>query len=47
MVRQALGELESWEVQARFILISHLDSNGKEIMLIKDFKEVANTVSES
>ncbi|KAK9876588.1 hypothetical protein WA026_013968 [Henosepilachna vigintioctopunctata] len=46
VVRQALAELDSWEVQARFILFEHSDSFGKKIMVIKDFKELLNKIGD-
>lgn len=46
VVRQALAELDQWDVQARFILNPHKDSKGKDILLVKDFKEILNRVSE-
>lgn len=45
VVRQALAELDQWDVQARFILNPHKDSRGKDILLVKDFKEVLNKVN--
>lgn len=45
VVRQALAELDQWDVQARFILNPHKNSRGKDILLVKDFKEVLNKVS--
>ncbi|XP_017783105.1 PREDICTED: cytoplasmic dynein 2 heavy chain 1 [Nicrophorus vespilloides] len=47
IVRQALAELEQWDVQARFQLAPHLDSHGKEILLIKDFKEILNRIGDN
>lgn len=44
VVRQALSELEQWEVQTRFILTEHQDSQRTTIMLIKDFKDILNKV---
>lgn len=45
VVRQALVELDQWEVLARFTLLSHTDSQSNSIMLIKDFKDILNKVS--
>lgn len=44
VIRQALGELDVWEVDARLTLIPHLDSRNNEIMLIKEWKDVINKV---
>lgn len=45
VIRQALGELDVWEVDARFTLIPHTDSSGNQVMLIKEWKDVINKVS--
>lgn len=44
VIRQALGELDVWEVDARLTLIPHSDSRNNEIMLIKEWKDVINKV---
>lgn len=44
MIRQALGELDIWEVEAKFVLTEHKDSQGLSVMLIKDFKDILNKV---
>jgi dynein heavy chain 2 len=44
VIRQALGELDIWEVEAKFLLTEHKDSQGLTVMLIKDFKEIVNKV---
>jgi len=44
VIRQALGELDIWEVEAKFVLVEHKDSQGLTVMLIKDFKDVLNKV---
>lgn len=44
VIRQALGELDVWEVDARLTLIPHLDSRNNEIMLIKEWKDIINKV---
>lgn len=44
MVRQALGELDQWEVQAKFVLNEQTDSHNKTIFLIKEFKEILSKV---
>jgi hypothetical protein len=44
VIRQALGELDIWEVEAKFVLTEHKDSQGLSVMLIKDFKDILNKV---
>jgi hypothetical protein len=44
VIRQALGELDIWEVEAKFVLTEHKDSQGQTVMLIKDFKDILNKV---
>lgn len=44
VVRQALAELDQWEVQTRFSLSQHTDSKKNTINLIKDFKDILNKV---
>jgi len=44
VIRQALGELDIWEVEAKFVLTEHKDSQGLFVMLIKDFKDILNKV---
>ncbi|XP_037796301.1 LOW QUALITY PROTEIN: cytoplasmic dynein 2 heavy chain 1-like [Penaeus monodon] len=46
VIRQALGELDVWEVDARLTLIPHLDSRNNEIMLIKEWKDIINKVGD-
>lgn len=47
VVRQALAELDQWEVQTRFTLLSHVDSRHSTVLLIKDYKEILNKVTET
>ncbi|XP_018579489.1 cytoplasmic dynein 2 heavy chain 1 [Anoplophora glabripennis] len=47
VVRQALAELDQWDVQARFVLNPHKDSRDKDILLVKDFKEVLNKIGDN
>lgn len=44
IVRQALAELDQWELTSRFTLMAHVDSNNRNIGLIKDFKDIWNKV---
>ncbi|XP_063840903.1 LOW QUALITY PROTEIN: cytoplasmic dynein 2 heavy chain 1-like [Scylla paramamosain] len=46
VIRQALGELDMWEVDARFTLTPHINSAGNQIMLIKEWKDVINKVGD-
>lgn len=44
IVRQALGELDQWGVQAELKTFHHTDSLGNTVTLIKEFQEVQNKV---
>lgn len=44
IVRQALGELDQWGVQAELKTFQHTDSLGNTVTLIKEFQEVQNKV---
>lgn len=44
IVRQALGELDQWGVQAELKTFNHMDSLGNNVTLIKEFQEVQNKV---
>lgn len=44
-VRQALNELDTWEIESRFQLTEHKDSQEQSISIIQDFKSVLNKVS--
>ncbi len=46
-VRQALSELEQWDIETRWTLSNHVDSNGKQVSLIKEYKELLNKVGPS
>lgn len=43
-MRQALSELEQWEVESHWTLAQHVDSNGILLFIIKEFKELLNKV---
>lgn len=45
VVRQALSELDQWEVEARFALTTHIDSSEKPISVVKNYKEILGKVS--
>ncbi|CAG9863949.1 unnamed protein product [Phyllotreta striolata] len=47
IIRQALAELEHWDIHTRFALSPHKDSKNKEIPLIKDFKEILNKIGDN
>ena len=44
MIRQALSELDVWEVEAKFSFVGHQASTGEEVPLIKDWKDILNKV---
>ena len=43
-IRDALRELDLWGASAVFSLTSYLDTNGKELMLVKDWRDLFNQV---
>ena len=43
-IREALRELELWGAGAVFSLTSYVDSNNKELSIIKDWKDLVNQV---
>ena len=43
-IREALRELELWGVGASFSLTGYRDSAGRELKLIKDWKDLVNQV---
>lgn len=45
IIRQALSDLDRWDLSCKFELFSHVDSKKQEIMLIKEFKDILNEVS--
>ncbi|KAI9564905.1 hypothetical protein GHT06_008646 [Daphnia sinensis] len=47
LVRQALAELEQWEVESHWTLAQHFDSNGIQLFIVKEFKELLNKVGEN
>ena len=44
VIRQALSELDVWEVEAKFSFVGHQASTGEEVPLIKDWKDILNKV---
>lgn len=45
VIRQALAELDMWEVEAKLQFMTQRDGRGREISLIKDFKDVLTKVN--
>jgi hypothetical protein len=43
-VRQALNELDAWEIEASFTLSENFDSQKNPVVVIEDFKSVLNKV---
>ena len=46
VVRQALAELDMWEVDAKFTLTQHTDSIDNNVSLIKEWKDIINKVGD-
>ena len=44
-IREALKELELWGASTEFSLTDYEDSQGKKLMIIKEWKEIVNQVS--
>ena len=44
-IRDALREMELWGAGAVFSLTKYADTNGSEVMLIKDWRDLFNQVS--
>lgn len=47
VIRQALTELDVWEMEARFELAEHTDSRNNKISLLKDFKSIMSKVGDN
>lgn len=47
VIREALNELDVWEVEAKFSFIPHQSSMGDTIPLIKDWKDILNKVGDN
>ena len=47
VIRQALSELDVWEVEAKFTFTDHVASTGENVPLIKDWKDVLNKVGDN
>lgn len=46
VVRQALAELDMWEVESKFSLKQHTDTRSDNLVLIKEWKEIINKVGD-
>ncbi len=46
-IRQALNELDIWEVEAKFTFLEHQASTGEKVPLIKDWKDVLSKVNKA
>ncbi|TRY75069.1 hypothetical protein TCAL_08574 [Tigriopus californicus] len=44
VIRQALSELDVWEVEAKFSFLDHQTSTGQQVPLIREWKDVLNKV---
>ncbi len=47
VIRQALSELDVWEIDAKFTFTEHQASSGDHVPLIKDWKDVLNKVGDN
>ena len=47
VIRQALNELDVWEVEAKFSFVDHQTSAGEIIPLIKDWKDILGKVGDN
>ncbi|XP_056634261.1 cytoplasmic dynein 2 heavy chain 1 [Diorhabda sublineata] len=47
IIRQALAELDQWDVYSRFVLMVHKDSRNRDVPLIKDFKDILNKIGDN
>ena len=45
-IREAFKELEMWGASSEFVLTDYEDSQGKKLMIIKEWKEIINQVNE-
>ncbi|XP_046395709.1 cytoplasmic dynein 2 heavy chain 1 [Ischnura elegans] len=46
VIRQALNELDIWDVEAKFSLTEHKDSQGKIVYIVTDYKDILNKVGD-
>ena len=47
VIREALSELDVWEIEAKFVFTEHQATNGDKIPLIKEWKDVLNKVGDN
>ena len=47
VIRQALSELDVWEIESKFSFVNHQASTGENVPLIKDWKDVLNKVGDN
>ena len=47
VIREALNELDVWEVEAKFLFAEHQATNGDKIPLIKEWRDVLNKVGDN
>ena len=47
VIREALSELDVWEVEAKFAFVDHQSSQGDSVSIIKDWKDVLNKVGDN
>ena len=47
VIREALNELDVWEVEAKFTFTEHQTSAGDKLPLIKDWKDILNKVGDN
>jgi dynein heavy chain 2 len=45
-IREAFDELDKWGINASFTLLEHKDCNGKDVPLIREWKEVLTQVGD-
>ncbi|XP_060532310.1 cytoplasmic dynein 2 heavy chain 1 isoform X2 [Cylas formicarius] len=46
VIRQALKDIDHWDLQARFALIEHTDAKGHKVALIEDYKKHLNKIGD-
>ena len=47
VIREALSELDVWEIEAKFSFAEHQSTNGGKVPLIKEWKDVLNKVGDN
>ena len=45
-IREAIGEVSSWAAETSFSLTKHADASGREVALIRDWKDLTTQVSD-